>query len=90
MGLVLACVVRILHDDWLIRLGENRHDSVLKHLVAMLTNNDNNLDLYRAFVQLTQKLRILKKYIYERTLMNPAACYHLLFSYHIHVFIRSL
>ena len=26
MGLVLACVVRILHDDWSIRLGENRPD----------------------------------------------------------------
>ena len=37
MGLVLACVVRILHDDWSIRLGENRLDMVLKHLGAMLT-----------------------------------------------------
>ena len=27
----------ILHDDWSIRLGENRPDSVLKHLAAMLT-----------------------------------------------------
>ena len=35
MGLVLACVVRILHDDWSIRMGENRLDRVLKHLVSM-------------------------------------------------------
>ena len=26
----------ILHDDWLIRLGENRPDKALKHLAAML------------------------------------------------------
>ena len=26
----------ILNDDWSIRLGENRPDSVLKHLMAML------------------------------------------------------
>ena len=26
----------ILHDDWLIKLGENRPDRVLKHLAAML------------------------------------------------------
>ena len=37
MGLVLAYVVRILHDDWSIRLGENRPDRVLKHLAAMLS-----------------------------------------------------
>ena len=36
MGLVLACVVRILHDDWSIRLGENRPDEARKYLVAML------------------------------------------------------
>ena len=36
MGLVLACLVRILHDDWSIRLGENRPDGVLKHLAAIL------------------------------------------------------
>ena len=36
MGLVLACVVRILHDDRSIRLGENRPRRVLKHLAAML------------------------------------------------------
>ena len=36
MGLVLACVVRTLHDDWSIRLGENRPDRVLEHLAAML------------------------------------------------------
>ena len=36
MGLVLACVVRILHDDWSIRLGENRTDGVRQHLAAML------------------------------------------------------
>ena len=27
----------ILHDDWSIRLGENRPDWTLKHLVAMLS-----------------------------------------------------
>ena len=26
----------ILHDEWLIKLGENRPDRVLKHLAAML------------------------------------------------------
>ena len=36
MGLVLACVDRILHDDWSIRLGENRLDTVIEHLAAML------------------------------------------------------
>ena len=36
LDLVLACVVRILHDDWLSSLGENRPYSVLKHLAAML------------------------------------------------------
>ena len=36
MGLALACVVRILHDDWSIRLGENRLHMVLKHLATML------------------------------------------------------
>ena len=36
MGLVLVFVVRILHGDWLIRLGEKRPDRALKHLAAML------------------------------------------------------
>ena len=36
MGLVLVCVIRILHDDWSIRLGGNRRDMVLEHLAAML------------------------------------------------------
>ena len=36
MSLVLACVVRIMHDNWSIRLGENRPDRALKHLAAML------------------------------------------------------
>ena len=36
MGLVLACMVRIVLDDWSIRLGENRPDRVLKQLAAML------------------------------------------------------
>ena len=36
MGLALACVARILHDNWSMRLGENRLDMVLKHLAAML------------------------------------------------------
>ena len=38
MGLVLTCVVRILHDDWSISLGENRPDRALKNLAAMLTH----------------------------------------------------
>ena len=38
MGLVLVCVVRILHDDWSIRLGENRPARALKHLAAILFN----------------------------------------------------
>ena len=40
MGQVLACVVRILHDDWSIRLGENKPDEARKHLVAMLSNSN--------------------------------------------------
>ena len=36
-GLVSTFVVRIWHDDWSIRLGDNRPDKVLKHLAAMLT-----------------------------------------------------
>ena len=32
MGLALACVVIILHDDWLIRSGENRLGRVLKNI----------------------------------------------------------
>ena len=36
MGLALACVVRMLHDDWSIRLGENRPYRALKHLSGML------------------------------------------------------
>ena len=36
MSPVLACVVKILHDDWSIRSGENRPDRVLTHLAAML------------------------------------------------------
>ena len=36
MGLVLACVIRILQDDWSIRLGENRPEGARKHLAAML------------------------------------------------------
>ena len=39
MGLVLACAVRILHDDWPIRLGENGPDRVFKHLAAMLADS---------------------------------------------------
>ena len=29
-------MLSILHDDWSIRLGENRSDQILKQLVAML------------------------------------------------------
>ena len=29
-------MVRILHDDWSIRLGENTPDQTLKHLAGML------------------------------------------------------
>ena len=36
MGLPLACVMRIMHRDWSIRLGENVFNMALKHLVAML------------------------------------------------------
>ena len=31
MGLVLACMVRILHDDWSNRSGENRSNRALKY-----------------------------------------------------------
>ena len=30
-------MIRIMHDDWPIRLGENRPDRVLKHLAGILT-----------------------------------------------------
>ena len=36
MGLALTCVVRLLDDDWSIRLGENKLCMVLRHLGAML------------------------------------------------------
>ena len=36
MGLVLACMLRILYDDWSSKLGENRSGRVLNHLAAML------------------------------------------------------
>ena len=36
MGLVLGYVVRIQHDDWSIRLGENGPDRVLKYMAVML------------------------------------------------------
>ena len=29
-------MVRILYDDWSIRLGENRFDTVIEHLATML------------------------------------------------------
>ena len=45
MGLILARVVRILHDDWSIRLGENRPDRVLKHLAAILQKLAKSLGL---------------------------------------------
>ena len=38
MGLVLACVARILHDDWLTRLtslGENKLDKVLRQQFSL-------------------------------------------------------
>ena len=31
-----AKIRSILHDDWLIRLGENRPDRALEHLMGML------------------------------------------------------
>ena len=36
MGLVLACMVIILHDDWSIRSGINGPDMACSHLAAML------------------------------------------------------
>ena len=46
MGLNLAvertCVVRILHD-WSIRLGENRFDKTLKHLVTLRSRHHSLL-----------------------------------------------
>ena len=35
MSIFFAYVVRILHDNWSIKSGENGPDRVLKHLVAM-------------------------------------------------------
>ena len=40
MGLVLACVIRILQDDWSIRLGANRPEGARKHLAAMLSSSN--------------------------------------------------
>ena len=36
MGLALACVIIILHDDWSIRSRENKLNRILKHFAAML------------------------------------------------------
>ena len=35
-------MMRILHDDWSIRLGKGRSDQTLKHLATML-NRTNEL-----------------------------------------------
>ena len=43
VALVVISLVRILHDDWSIRLGENRPDRALKHLVAMLVAIPNEI-----------------------------------------------
>ena len=47
MGLVLACMIRVLLDDWSIRLGENRPGRVLKHMAAMFTSNGQHGFSYR-------------------------------------------
>ena len=51
MDLVLACVIRILHDDGSIRLRENRPDGARKHLAAMLlqTPTTNKQSLLRGY-----------------------------------------
>ena len=34
-------MVRALHDDWSIRLGENRSDQTVKHLAAVLVSKQS-------------------------------------------------
>ena len=63
MGLVLARVVRILHDDWSIRLGENRLDRALKNFAAMLLAfnplYDIDWSIQRIFISFLVSLLIL-------------------------------
>ena len=60
LNLVSACVGRILHDDWSIRLGENRRGRVLKHLTAMLflesINQLGGLNAHNPYTRVQYKL----------------------------------
>ena len=69
-GLVLASVVRILHDDWPIRLGENRPDRVLKHLSAVLSSNATRIFYV---ISIFDNESIVYK-LPEKTNFNPMLC----------------
>ena len=76
-GLVLACVVRILHDNWLTSLRENRPDMVLKHLAVMLLHG-----LHKMYRNLASSFSIAcndKNYL---KLNNPLGAWLLLVETH--------
>ena len=51
---------RILHDDWSIRLGENRPDRALKHLAAVLRNTAVLLKLEYSCYETLKEVSVLK------------------------------
>ena len=57
LNLAMERMARILHDDWSIRLGENRSDQssqANKHLVAMLIiSHQTNHDSIEKYIVLT-------------------------------------
>ena len=75
MGLVLACVARIMHGDWSIRLGENRPDRAIKHLAAMLMNtqytynassNDGVHEVESGFICITGTLEFINSMVLKQ------------------------
>ena len=68
-GLVLAYVVRVLHDDWLIRLGENIPDRALKHLAAMISKAIFELCLHST-PQILNRVPCLYKNLSDRKLIT--------------------
>ena len=61
MDLLLARVVRILNDDWSIKLGENGSDRALKHLATMFRecNKSNPFEAANVRVIKQSKYRII-------------------------------
>ena len=65
-------MVRILHDGWSIRLGENRPDQLLKHLVAMLCCNRFTMESHVEKVDSIFVVAILPGYHFYET--NDPMC----------------